>query len=151
MFDSSISDNITLYEKFDSCQLGQAIKLSGLEEFVKTLDAKENSLVGENGCNLSGGEKQRVAIARALIKNTPILVLDEATSALDNETASSIEKSILNLIDLTCVVVTHKLSKELLKRYDGIIAMKGGKIVEQGSFDQLIDSKGYFYSMYSMQ
>lgn len=150
MFDSSIRDNIALFQDYDDAEVLRAIELSGLKDLVASLQEGVSSNVGENGCNLSGGEKQRVAIARALIKNTPVLVLDEATSALDNETSYSIENSMLNLPDLTCLVVTHKLMEDVLKKYDGIIAVKDGFIAEQGSFEELMDRKGYFYSLYSV-
>jgi ATP-binding cassette subfamily C protein len=106
--------------------------------------------VGENGVLLSGGEKQRIAIARAIIKKTPILILDEATSSLDSETAHSIENSLLDIDELTCIVVTHNLSESILKQYDSIIAMKDGQIEEQGNFYDLLDKKGYFYSLYNV-
>jgi ATP-binding cassette subfamily C protein len=150
MFDSSIRDNIALFQDYDDAEVLRAIELSGLKDLVSSLQEGVSSNVGENGCNLSGGEKQRVAIARALIKNTPVLVLDEATSALDNETSYSIENSMLNLPDLTCLVVTHKLMEDVLKKYDGIIAVKDGFIAEQGSFEELMNRKGYFYSLYSV-
>jgi ATP-binding cassette subfamily B protein len=101
----------------------------------------------KTGCYLSGGEKQRVAIARAIIKNTPVLILDEATSSLDNKTSYSIENSILALDYLTCIVVTHKLIAGLLKKYDAIIAIKNGVVEETGTFDELMNNKGYFYSL----
>jgi ATP-binding cassette, subfamily B, bacterial len=94
--------------------------------------------------------KSKVAIARALVKNTPILVIDEATSALDNETAFHIEQSILNIKDITCLVVTHKLIEELLVKYDGIIVMKNGLAVEAGTFEELIEMKRYFYNLYNV-
>jgi ATP-binding cassette, subfamily B, bacterial len=150
MFDSSIRDNIALFQDYDDGKVQRAVELSGLKDLVDSLQDGISSGVGENGCNLSGGEKQRVAIARALIKNTPILVLDEATSALDNETSYSIENSMLNLPDLTCLVVTHKLMEEVLRKYDGIVAVKDGVIVEDGSFDELMHRKGYFHSLHSV-
>ena len=150
MFDSSIRENIALFQEYDDDQLQKAIEQSGLSVFVESLQGGVNSSVGENGCNLSGGEKQRVAIARALIKNTPILVLDEATSALDNETSYGIENSMLKLPDLTCLVVTHKLMEEVLRKYDGIVAVKDGVVIEEGSFEELMKKKGYFYSLYSV-
>ncbi len=150
MFDSSIRDNITLFQDYNDAEVQRAVELSGLKELIQSLNDGANSSVGENGCNLSGGEKQRIAIARALIKKTPVLVLDEATSALDNETSYSIEKSMLSIPDLTCLVVTHKLMEEVLRKYDAIIAVKDGKIVEEGSFEDLINRKGYFHSLYSV-
>ena len=100
---------------------------------------------------LSGGEKQRIAIARSLINNTKILILDESTSALDNETAYNLESSLLSIDDLTLIVVTHKLIKNILLNYDEIIVMKDGMVIEKGSFDYLISLKGYFYSLYYLQ
>jgi ATP-binding cassette, subfamily B, bacterial len=150
MFDSSIRDNITLFQDYNEAEVQRAVELSGLKELIQSLNEGTNSSVGENGCNLSGGEKQRIAIARALIKKTPVLVLDEATSALDNETSYSIEKSMLSIPDLTCLVVTHKLMEEVLRKYDAIIAVKDGRIIEKGSFEDLINRKGYFHSLYSV-
>ena len=150
MFDNSIGENITLFREYGEGDIKRAVKLSGLDELVDRLSGGLGSNVGENGCNLSGGGKQRVAIARALIKNTPILVLDEATSSLDNETAYNIEKSILGIDELTCMVVTHKLVDEVLRMYDGIIVVNNGRIEEIGSFDELTQKKGYFFSLYNV-
>lgn len=150
MFDGTIKDNIDLYQGYSSHDIDESINLSGLRPVINSLSQGENSNVGENGCNLSGGEKQRISIARAIIKRTPILILDEATSSLDNETSHNIEKSILNLKDLTSIVITHRLSGDLLSKYDGIFVVKGGKIIEEGNFEQLIEAKNYFYNMYNL-
>ncbi|HHY77644.1 MAG TPA: ABC transporter ATP-binding protein [Clostridiales bacterium] len=150
MFDSSIKDNITLFENYDDKDIKNAIEKSGLRDLINKLDDDINSSVGENGCNLSGGEKQRMAIARAIIKNTPILVIDEATSSLDNETSYNIENSILKMPDLTCIVVTHKLNEEILKKYDEIIVLKDGTLMEQGTFNELMENRGFFYNLYNI-
>jgi ATP-binding cassette subfamily B protein len=150
MFDDTIRENITLFKDYSEDEVKRAVSLAGLDELVARLSYGLDNHVGENGNNLSGGEKQRVAIARALVKNTPILVIDEATSALDNETAFHIEKSILNIKDITCLVVTHKLIEELLVKYDGIIVMKNGLAVEAGTFEELIEKKRYFYNLYNV-
>lgn len=150
MFDSSIRDNLTLFEDYSDEAIENAIDLSGLRELIKSLSDGINSPVGENGRNLSGGEKQRIAIARAIIKDTPILVIDEATSSLDNETSYNIENSILNIPELTCLVVTHKLNEEILKKYDGIFVLKEGVLIEQGTFDELMERRAFFYNLYNV-
>ena len=151
MFDDSIKENIRLYSNHDDKDILNACERSGLNKLINKLPHGINSLVGENGKKLSGGEKQRIAIARALINNTQILILDESTSALDNETAYNLENSLLNLENLTLITVTHKLIKNILNRYDEIIVMKNGKIIEKGNFEDLINIKGYFYSLYTIQ
>ena len=151
MFDDTIKENIRLFSNYTDEEVIISCKRSGIINLINRLDNGINSLVGENGNRLSGGEKQRVAIARALINNTKILILDESTSALDNETAYNLEKSLLSLDDLTMIVVTHKLIKDILQKYDEIIVMKDGKIIEKGKFEELIDLKGYFYSLYYIQ
>ena len=151
MFDDSIKENIKLYSNHTDEEVIKCCKRSGLSSLINKLPKGINSLVGENGNKLSGGEKQRIAIARALINNTQILILDESTSALDNETAYNLEKSLLDLDDLTLITVTHKLIKSILVNYDEIIVMKNGKIIEIGNLNDLLDEKGYFYSLYTIQ
>jgi len=148
MFDGTIKDNISLYQEYSDEEIMKAVKEAGLLKLVENLPKGIYEPVGENGGKLSGGEKQRIAIARALMKNSSIMLLDESTSALDNETAYSIEKSLLKLEGVTSIVVTHKLMEDMLKGYDEIIAMNDGKIVERGDFYSLINMKGYFYSLY---
>ena len=151
MFDDNVKNNITLFKDYPEEYINEVIKISGLEELIKRLPNGLNGSVGENGSNISGGEKQRLSIARALIKNTPILVLDEATSSLDNKTSHDIENSILDMKNLTCIVVTHKLNEDLLKKYDEIIVLRNGEICEIGKFDELINRKEYFYSLYNVE
>ena len=85
-----------------------------------------------------------------MIRKTPILLLDEATSSLDNQVTTEIENSILKIRDLTTLVVTHKLNETLLKKYDRILFMKDGVIVEDGSFDDLIYREGEFYKLFGL-
>ena len=95
-------------------------------------------------------QKQRLSIARALIRKTPILLLDEATSSLDNQVTTEIENSILKIRDLTALVITHKLNETILKKYDRILFMKDGVIVEDGSFVDLMYREGEFYKLFEL-
>ena len=147
IFDDTLKANITLSQSFTEDDIKKAVQQSGLESYILENELGLQTLCGENGSNLSGGERQRLSIARALIRKTPILLLDEATSSLDNKVTTEIENSILEIQDLTVLVVTHKLNKSMLKRYDRILFMKAGVIVEDGSFDNLMDRKGEFYKL----
>lgn len=147
IFDDTLSANITLNQPFAEDDIKQAVQQSGLESYILENELGLQTLCGENGSNLSGGERQRLSIARALIRKTPILLLDEATSSLDNKVTTEIENSILEIQDLTVLVVTHKLNKSMLKKYNRILFMKNGVIVEDGSFDNLMDRKGEFYKL----
>ena len=147
IFDDTLRANITLNQFFTDEEIKQAVQQSGLESYVLENESGLQALCGENGSNLSGGQKQRLSIARALIRKTPILLLDEATSSLDNKVTTEIENSILEIQDLTVLVVTHKLNKNMLKKYNRILFMKNGVIVEDGSFDNLMDRKGEFYKL----
>lgn len=147
IFDDTLKANITLSQSFTEDDIKKAVQQSGLESYLLENELGLQTLCGENGSNLSGGERQRLSIARALIRKTPILLLDEATSSLDNKVTTEIENSILEIQDLTVLVVTHKLNKSMLKKYDRILFMKNGVIVEDGSFDNLMDRKGEFYKL----
>ena len=147
IFDDTLKANITLSQSFTEDDIKKAVQQSGLESYILENELGLQALCGENGSNLSGGQKQRLSIARALIRKTPILLLDEATSSLDNQVTTEIESSILNIQNLTALVVTHKLNENILKKYDRILFMKDGVIVEDGSFDNLMDRKGEFYKL----
>ena len=151
LFEDTIKENITLYQPYKENEINKAIYLSGLEEMVNSLENNVNTYVGEAGNKLSGGEKQRISIARALIKKTPILLLDEATGSLDNKTAYNIESSLLELEDETLIVVTHRLNEDLLKRYDKIIVIEDGRVVEEGTFSELMDKNGFFFGLYNVE
>lgn len=150
IFDNTLRANITLNQSFTDEEIKQAVQQSGLESYVLENESGLQTLCGENGSNLSGGQKQRVSIARALIRKTPILLLDEATSSLDNQVTTEIENSILDIQDLTALVVTHKLNENILKKYDRILFMKAGVIVEDGSFCDLMDRRGEFYKLFEL-
>lgn len=148
IFDSTIRENITMFKEFSDVQVQRAIELSGLKKLIA--EKGEDYLCGENGCNLSGGERQRISIARCLLRETPILVADEATAALDAKTAYDVIDAILDMDDLTRIIVTHQLEETLLSRYDEIVVMKNGRIEEVGTFAELLERKGYFYSLYNV-
>lgn len=148
IFDSTIRENITMFKEFPDEQVKRAIELSGLNKLIA--EKGEDYLCGENGCNLSGGERQRISIARCLLRRTPILVADEATASLDARTAYDVVDAILEMNDLTRIIVTHQLEEALLSRYDEIIVMKNGVIEEMGTFEELLERKQYFYSLYNV-
>ncbi len=147
VFNDTVLNNITLFRQFEKNDVIRAIERSGLAELIAEKGA--DYLCGENGNKLSGGEKQRISIARSLLRKTPVLLVDEATAALDRETAYHVSDSILNLSDLTRIVVTHTLDEALLRRYDQIMVMKKGCIVEQGQFEELMDNKRDFYALFT--
>lgn len=150
IFDDTLKANITLSQSFTEDDIKKAVQQSGLESYILENELGLQTLCGENGSNLSGGERQRLSIARALIRKTPILLLDEATSSLDNKVTTEIENSILEIQDLTALVVTHKLNENILKKYDRILFMKAGVIVEDGSFCDLMDRRGEFYKLFEL-
>jgi ABC-type multidrug transport system fused ATPase/permease subunit len=148
VFNATIIENITMFRDFPQEEVQRAIRLSGLSALIE--EKGEGYLCGENGCGLSGGEKQRISIARSLLKQSQVLLVDEATASLDAETAYHVSSAILDLQGITAIVVTHALDEALLKRYDTILTMKNGQIIEEGSFDALIEKKGYFYSLFTI-
>ncbi len=148
VFNASIRDNITMFSDFPVEAVDRAIAQSGLSEMIKVRG--EGYLCGENGAGLSGGERQRLSIARSLLRETPVLLVDEATAALDQETAYHVMGSILALQGFTRIVVTHALEEGLLRQYDRILTLKGGRLIEQGDFETLMAQKGYFYSLYTV-
>lgn len=148
VFNDTIRNNVTMFHEFSDKEVALALEGSGLSEFIEKRG--EDFVCGENGANLSGGERQRISIARALLRKSPILLVDEATAALDAATARAVSFSILNLVGMTRIVVTHRLEEAILRRYDKILVMKNGTICEQGNFDTLMQQKGQFYSLFQI-
>ena len=148
LFNDTIWRNITMFRSFPEEQVEKTVKEAGLTELVS--QKGRDYLCGENGGNLSGGERQRVSIARSLLRGTPVLLLDEATASLDAKTAREVTEAILDLEGLTRLVVTHRLEAPLLARYDEILVLRNGTLWERGSFQELMERKGYFYSLYTV-
>ena len=150
LFDATIRENI-LFGKPDATEeeLIAAAKAANIYDFIQTLPDGFESNCGENGVRLSGGQKQRISIARVFLKNPPILIFDEATSALDNESEAYVQESMEKLCQgRTTVIIAHRLST--VKNAKRIFCMKHGKIVEQGSHNELIALNGYYKDLYTM-
>ena len=146
LFHRSVRENIA-YGRPDAtdAEIEEAAKKAGAYDFIVGLKDGFDTMVGERGIKLSGGQRQRVAIARAILKDAPILVLDEATSALDSESEALIQKSLKTLMEnRTSIVIAHRLST--IAKLDRIIVLKNGKIVEDGSHDELINKKRGVYA-----
>ncbi len=148
IFNASVRDNITMFGDAPKEEVDRVIELAGLSSFVK--EHGEDYHCGENGNALSGGERQRISVARSLLRKASVLLVDEATAALDKQTAYQVTDGILGIEHLTGIVVTHSLEESLLKRFDEIIVLKAGAVVEQGRFEELMEKKEYFYSLYTV-
>ena len=151
LFNDTIKYNISYSKPGASIEeINKAAKLSSIDRFIANLEIGYDTIVGERGLKLSGGEKQRVAIARALLKNPKIFIFDEATSALDSKTEKSIEKSLNKLSNKnTTLVIAHRLSTII--DADKIIVLENGTIAEQGSHKELIKKNGLYAEMWMRQ
>ncbi len=151
LFHRSIRDNIAYGNPNASeTDVIHAAELAEANGFIMQLPEKYKSLVGERGVKLSGGQRQRVAIARAILKNAPILLLDEATSSLDSESEAAVQKALLTLMEQrTVVAIAHRLST--LRAMDRIIVMDEGRIVEDGTHDELLVRSGIYASLWNHQ
>ena len=151
LFDDTIKNNIA-YANMDATdkEIHEAARLSYCEEFIKELPNKYETIIGENGIRLSGGEKQRISIARAMLKKTPIILLDEATSSLDSETEEKIQNA-LNLLtkDKTTIVIAHRLSTIL--NSNKIFVIEKGEILASGKHNELLESSTQYKSFYEKQ
>ena len=151
LFNDSIYYNIA-YGRPDAThdEVIAAAKAAHIHKFVESLPDKYDSLVGERGLKLSGGEKQRVAIARTLLKNPPILVFDEATSALDSKTEKAIQAELLEIAtDHTTLVIAHRLST--IMDADQIVVLDHGRIVERGTHTELLMRAGVYAHLWNLQ
>lgn len=148
VFNASIKDNVSMFRDFPKTEMDEAITRAHLGALIR--ERGEDYLCGENGSGLSGGEKQRISIARSLLKKSSVLLADEVTAALDAQTAHRVSSDILDLQGITRIVVTHTLEESLLRRYDKIFVLRGGRIEEAGSFADLMANKGYFYALFTV-
>lgn len=148
IFDATIRDNVTMFQEFPESTVTDSLEKAGLTELIERKG--DGYMCGEDGCNLSGGEKQRISIARCFLKDASVLIADEATAALDAETSFHVMDEILRMKQMTRIIVSHKMNQSLLKQYDQIIVMKNGKVQELGTFDELMERKEYFYSLYNV-
>lgn len=151
LFNDTISNNISYGDIHCSREkIVNAAKMGYAHGFISELPEGYEQKIGEQGVRLSGGQRQRVSISRALIKNAPILILDEATSALDTESEKEVQAAIENLMkNRTTLVIAHRLST--IQHADIIHVLKKGRIVESGTHQELLDSRGEYNKLYNMQ
>ena len=151
LFDDTVKNNIA-YANLNASdeEIEQVAKLSFAYEFIDKLPNKYDTLIGENGVRLSGGEKQRLSIARAMLKKSQIILLDEATSSLDAETESKIQKAIAYLTkDRTTIVIAHRLSTIL--NSDNIYVIDQGNVVGEGNHKELLIKSKIYKNFYEKQ
>lgn len=151
LFNRSIRENIAVSDPAASLDVViRAAQLAGAHEFISELTEGYDTMVGEHGSNLSGGQRQRLAIARALVTNPRILVFDEATSALDFETERIIQNNMKAMCaGRTVIIIAHRLTS--VRHANHIIAMDKGRVVERGTHDSLLDKRGYYAHLVSLQ
>lgn len=148
LFEGTIRENILFHENPKESFLQYVLNAVTLNETLEKNGIDLSYELSNNGENLSGGEREKIALARILAKNRDWLLLDEATASMDNETLLQIEKLLINLKDVTCISITHRYQRDILKNYDQIIVLKRGRIAEIGHYEELINKNGVFRSLY---
>ena len=151
LFNDTFYNNITFgVEHATMEQVEAAARIANAHEFIMATPEGYQTTIGDRGSRLSGGQRQRISIARAILKNPPILILDEATSALDTESEKQVQEALDNLMkNRTTLVVAHRLST--IKNADVICVMQDGRIVEQGTHEELYAMNGYYTKLWQMQ
>lgn len=147
IFNATVRENIAFGGDYTNEQIIEAARKANIHTFIAALPDGYDSIVGDQGLKLSGGEKQRIAIARALVREPEILVLDEATSNLDNESEAIVQASINQISEtITTFIIAHRLST--IRRADTIYVMSKGRIVESGGHEKLLERKGKYWELY---
>ena len=146
-FNGTIKENIVLGEQLPENTWRQIITASCLDGLLDKLPEGEFTVIEENGKNISGGEAQRICLARCLARRPSFIIFDEIAAALDTQNAAAIEKSILSLENTGILEITHRIAEENMRQYDSIFVLKGGRIAEQGTWDDLVAQKGEFYRL----
>ena len=153
VFNFSLRNNVKISnfkKSTDEKLFEKALSVAHVSEFARALPQGADTLIGEKGVKLSGGEKQRVGLARAIFKDPELLLLDEATSHLDVESEAKIQDSLHKFFQsVTAIVIAHRLTT--IKEMEKIFVMEGGKIIEQGNFSELYKKKGRFYELWEKQ
>lgn len=144
LFSDTIKNNIALGVSLSPDDWAHAVRCAQLEETLEKLPEGEHTLVGEGGKNISGGEAQRIGLARCLAHSPRFMIFDEVAAALDNRNAAELEKAILSLPDVGLLMITHRIYEENMRRYDRIFVLKDGRLVEQGTWDELVRRQGEF-------
>ncbi|MEE0769774.1 MAG: ABC transporter ATP-binding protein [Acutalibacteraceae bacterium] len=151
LFNNSIMENIRVGRKDATDEeVLAAAKLANCEEFARKLPEGWNTIIGENGCSLSGGDRQRISIARAFLKNAPIILLDEATASLDVENETVIQTALSRLIqNKTVLVIAHRM--RTVASADKIVVLEKGKVAQEGNSAELMNSNGIYHHMVTLQ
>jgi ATP-binding cassette subfamily B protein len=150
LFYGTIRDNVRYNQEASDEDLSVALELAGALEFVKELEDGMETMVGDRGAKLSGGQRARVSLARALLKKPSLLILDEASSALDAETERRIQENLLSTgSGRATIAVAHRLST--IRNANEILAMVDGAVVERGKHDELLEHKGVYSSQWIIQ
>lgn len=147
LFRDTIRNNILLGTRVSEERWREILAAARLEEMLEKLPDGADSLIEENGKNISGGEAQRIGLARCLAKESRFVIFDEVAASLDNRNAAEIEGTILSLRDVGVLMITHRIYEENMRRYNQIFFLKEGRISEQGSWEELMERKGDFYKL----
>jgi subfamily B ATP-binding cassette protein MsbA len=149
VLNDTLAHNVALGQALDRARVQQCLHAAHLQDYVNSLPAGMDTVVGHNASQLSGGQRQRLAIARALYKDAPILILDEATSALDNESERVVQDALQALqAGRTTLVIAHRLST--IEHADRIVVMDAGHIVETGSHAELLQRQGTYAALFKL-